>query len=340
MARKLSMKMAINEALDQEMTRDPSVIVLGEDIVGGAGADGEKDAWGGVLGVTKGLYAKHGDRLLDTPLSESAYVGAAIGAAACGMRPVAELMFIDFMGVCFDQIFNQAAKFRYMFGGKAETPVVIRAMVGAGFRAAAQHSQMLTPIFTHIPGLKVVCPSTPYDTKGLLIQAIRDNDPVIFCEHKNLYGFEGEVPENSYAIPFGEANIVRDGKDVSIVTYGLMVHRALEAAATLAKEGIEAEVVDLRSLSPLDIDTVLETVENTGRLVVVDEASPRCNIATDISAQVSQQAFGALKAGIQMVAPPHTPVPFSPILEDLYIPSAAQIVEAARKTMNGKGGAH
>lgn len=338
MARKLSIKMAINEAIDQEMTRDPSVIMLGEDIVGGAGADGEKDAWGGVLGVTKGLYAKHGDRLLDTPLSESAYVGAAIGAAACGMRPIAELMFIDFMGVCFDQIFNQAAKFRYMFGGKAETPVVIRAMVGAGFRAAAQHSQMLTPLFTHIPGLKVVCPSTPYDTKGLLIQAIRDNDPVIFCEHKNLYGLEGEVPEGAYAIPFGEANIVRDGKDVSIVTYGLMVHRALEAAAALAKEGIEAEVVDLRTLSPLDIDTVLETVENTGRLVVVDEASPRCNIATDIAAQVAQHAFGALKAGIRMVCPPHTPVPFSPTLEDLYIPSAAQIVEAARKTM--KGGKH
>jgi acetoin:2,6-dichlorophenolindophenol oxidoreductase subunit beta len=335
MARKLSMKMAINEALDQEMQRDPSVIVLGEDIVGGAGADGEKDAWGGVLGVTKGLYAKHGDRLLDTPLSESAYVGAAIGAAACGMRPVAELMFIDFMGVCFDQIFNQAAKFRYMFGGKAETPVVIRAMVGAGFRAAAQHSQMLTPLFTHIPGLKVVCPSTPYDTKGLLIQAIRDNDPVIFCEHKNLYGFEGEVPEGLYSIPFGEANIVRDGKDVSIVTYGLMVHRALEAAATLAREGIEAEVVDLRTLSPLDIDTVLETVENTGRLVVVDEAHPRCNIATDIAAQVAQHAFGALKAGIEMVSAPHTPVPFSPTLEDLFIPSAAQIADAARKTMQG-----
>ncbi|EYS86550.1 alpha-ketoacid dehydrogenase subunit beta [Cupriavidus necator] len=338
MARKLSIKLAINEAIDQEMTRDPSVIMLGEDIVGGAGADGEKDAWGGVLGVTKGLYAKHGDRLLDTPLSESAYVGAAIGAAACGMRPIAELMFIDFMGVCFDQIFNQAAKFRYMFGGKAETPVVIRAMVGAGFRAAAQHSQMLTPLFTHIPGLKVVCPSTPYDTKGLLIQAIRDNDPVIFCEHKNLYGLEGEVPEGAYAIPFGEANIVRDGKDVSIVTYGLMVHRSLEAAATLAKEGIEAEVIDLRTLSPLDMDTVLESVENTGRLVVVDEASPRCNIATDISAQVAQQAFGALKAGIEMVCPPHTPVPFSPTLEDLYIPSAAQIVAAARKTM--KGGKH
>ncbi|HOM13192.1 MAG TPA: alpha-ketoacid dehydrogenase subunit beta [Rubrivivax sp.] len=336
MARRLSMKLAINEAIDQEMTRDPSVIMLGEDIVGGAGADGEKDAWGGVLGVTKGLYAKHGDRLLDTPLSESAYVGAAIGAACCGLRPVAELMFVDFMGVCFDQIYNQAAKFRYMFGGKAETPVVIRAMVGAGFRAAAQHSQMLTPIFTHIPGLKVVCPSTPYDTKGLLIQSIRDNDPVIFCEHKNLYGLEGDVPENSYAIPFGEANIVRDGKHVSIVTYGLMVHRALDAAAVLAKEGIEAEVVDLRTLSPLDMDTVLETVESTGRLVVVDEASPRCNIATDIAAQVAMQAFDALQAPIQMVAPPHTPVPFSPALEDLYIPSAAQIADAARRTM-GKG---
>ena len=167
---------------------------MGEDIVGGMGGAGEEDAWGGVLGVTKGLYAKYGDRLLDTPLSESAYIGAAVGAAACGMRPVAELMFIDFMGVCFDQIFNQAAKFKYMFGGKAETPVVIRAMVGAGFRAAAQHSQMLTPLFTHIPGLKVVCPSNAYDAKGLLIQSIRDNDPVIFCEHKNLYAHETDVP--------------------------------------------------------------------------------------------------------------------------------------------------
>jgi pyruvate dehydrogenase E1 component beta subunit len=335
MARKISLKQAVNEAIDQEMARDPSVIMMGEDIVGGAGADGEMDAWGGVLGVTKGLYAKYGDRLLDTPLSESAYVGAAIGAAACGMRPIAELMFIDFMGVCFDQIFNQAAKFRYMFGGKAETPVVIRAMVGAGFRAAAQHSQMLTPVFTHIPGLKVVCPSTPYDTKGLLIQAIRDNDPVIFCEHKNLYALEGEVPEGSYAIPFGEANVVREGEHVSIVTYGLMVHRALEAATALAKEGVEAEVIDLRTLSPLDMDTVLESVERTGRLVCVDEASPRCNIATDIAAQVAMQAFGALKAQIELVSPPHVPVPFSPTLEDLYIPSAQQIADAVRRTVKG-----
>jgi pyruvate/2-oxoglutarate/acetoin dehydrogenase E1 component len=335
MARKISIKQAINEAIDQEMTRDPSVIMLGEDIVGGAGAEGEKDAWGGVLGVTKGLYAKHGDRLLDTPLSESAYVGAAIGAASCGMRPIAELMFIDFMGVCFDQIFNQAAKFKYMFGGKAETPVVIRAMVGAGFRAAAQHSQMLTPVFTHIPGLKVVCPSTPYDTKGLLIQAIRDNDPVIFCEHKNLYGLEGEVPEGAYAIPFGEANVVREGRHCSIVTYGLMVHRSLEAAALLAKDGVEVEVVDLRSLSPLDLDTVLDSVAKTGRLVCVDEASPRCNIGTDIAAQVAMQAFGALKAQIELVSPPHVPVPFSPTLEDLYLPSAAQIADAVRRTLQG-----
>ncbi len=337
MSRKISMKQAINEALDLEMRRDPTVIVMGEDIVGGTGAQGEDDAWGGVLGVTKGLYAKHGDRLMDTPLSESAYIGAAVGAAACGLRPVAELMFLDFMGVCFDQIFNQAAKFRYMFGGKAETPVVIRGMVGAGFRAAAQHSQMLTPLFPHIPGLKVVCPSNAYDAKGLLIQSIRDNDPVIFCEHKNLYGLECEVPAESYAIPFGEANVLRDGDDVTIVSYGLTVHRAMEAAATLAKDGTEAEVIDLRTLSPIDWDTIVESVERTGRLVVVDEAHPRCNLATDIAAFVGQNAFGALKAGVQMVSAPHTPVPFAPSLEDLYVPSADSIAAAARRTLSPKG---
>jgi len=333
MARKISMRQALNEALDQEMARDKTVIVMGEDIVGGMGGDGEKDAWGGVLGVTKGLYAKYGERLLDTPLSESAYIGAAVGAAACGMRPVAELMFIDFMGVCFDEIFNQAAKFKYMFGGKAETPVVIRTMIGGGFRAAAQHSQILTPLFTHIPGLKVVVPSNAYDAKGLLIQSIRDNDPVIFCEHKNLYGLETDVPQESYAIPFGEANVVREGKHATIVTYGMMVHRALDAAAALAKDKVECEVIDLRTLSPIDWDTVLESVENTGRLVCVDEAHPRCSIASDVSAKVSQEAFKALKAGIQMVTAPHTPVPFAPSLEDLYLPSAEKIASAVRKTM-------
>jgi len=334
MARTITMREAINEALDQEMARDPSVVLMGEDIVGGAGSPGEDDAWGGVLGVTKGLYAKYGrERLLDTPLSESAYIGAAIGAATCGLRPVAELMFIDFMGVCFDQIFNQAAKFRYMFGGKAQTPVTIRAMVGAGFRAAAQHSQMLTPIFTHIPGLKVVCPSTPYDTKGLLSAAIRDNDPVIFCEHKAMYDQTGDVPEGSYTIPLGEAEVVREGADCTIVGYGLMVHRALEAANVLSTESISCEVIDLRTLSPLDMDTVLESVENTGRLVCVDEATPRCNIAADVSAQVAQQAFSSLRAGIEMVTAPHTPVPFSPVLEDAYIPSAAKVASAVRRTM-------
>lgn len=333
MARNLSIKDAINEAIDQEMARDKTVIMMGEDIVGGAGAGGEDDAWGGVLGVSKGLYHKHPNQMIDTPLSESAYVGAAIGAATCGLRPIAELMFIDFMGVCLDQIYNQAAKFRYMFGGKAETPVVIRAMCGAGFRAAAQHSQMLTPIFTHIPGVKVVCPSNAYDTKGLLIQSIRDNDPVIFLEHKNLYAAECDVPEEPYAIPFGEANIAREGSDLTIVSYGLMVPNSLAAADTLKKEGIDCEVVDLRTLSPIDMDTVIESVEETGRLVCVDEANPRCSIATDVSACVARDAFSALKAPVGMVTAPHTPVPFSPALEDLYIPSPDRIAEAVRNTM-------
>lgn len=336
MARRISMKDAIHEAIDQEMGRDPTVVIMGEDIVGGTGAPGEKDAWGGVLGVTKGLFAKYGDRVMDTPLSESAYVGAAIGAATCGLRPIAELMFVDFMGVCLDEIFNQAAKFRYMFGGKAETPVVIRTMCGAGFRAAAQHSQMLTPIFTHIPGLKVVCPSNAYDAKGLLIQSIRDNDPVIFMEHKNLYGSEADVPEESYAIPFGEANIVRDGRDATIVTYGQTVQRSLDAAAVLAREGVECEVIDLRTLSPIDMDTVIESVENTGRLVCVDEAHPRCSIAADVAATVAQDAFEALAAPIRMVTAPHTPVPFSPALEDIYIPSPDTIAAAVRKAAGAR----
>jgi pyruvate dehydrogenase E1 component beta subunit len=330
MARTISYREAINEALTQEMERDESVIVMGEDNAGGAGSPGDDDAWGGVLGVTKGLFHKFPGRVLDTPISESAFVGAAIGAATRGQRPVAELVFIDFMGVCFDQIFNQAAKFRYMFGGNARTPVVIRTMYGAGLRAAAQHSQCLYPIFTHIPGLKVVVPSNPYEAKGLLIQAIRDDDPVIFCEHKALYDTSGDVPEDSYTIPFGEANVVRDGGDVTIVAIGHMVAVAEEAAKELASTGIEAEIIDPRTTSPLDRDTILESVGNTGRLVVVDEASPRCNLATDISALVAKEAFGSLRAPIEMVTPPHTPVPFSDALEDLYIPDAQKVLNAAK----------
>ena len=331
MARKISYQQAINEALAQEMRRDPSVFIMGEDVAGGAGAPGENDAWGGVLGVTKGLYHQFPGRVLDTPLSELGYVGAAVGAATCGVRPVCELMFVDFAGCCLDQILNQAAKFRYMFGGKAATPLVIRTMVGAGLRAAAQHSQMLTSLWTHIPGLKVVCPSSPYDAKGLLIQAIRDNDPVIFCEHKLLYSMQGDVPEELYSIPFGEANFLRDGKDVTLVSYGRTVNTAMDAARSLAGRGIDCEVIDLRTTSPLDEDSILESVEKTGRLVVIDEANPRCSMATDISALVAQKAFGALKAPIEMVTAPHTPVPFSDALEDLYIPDAAKIENAVLK---------
>ncbi len=331
MARKITYQQAINEALAQEMRRDPSVFIIGEDVAGGAGAPGEQDAWGGVLGVTKGLYAQFPGRVLDAPLSEIGYVGAAVGAATQGMRPVCELMFVDFAGCCLDQILNQAAKFRYMFGGKAVTPLVIRTMVGAGLRAAAQHSQMLTSLWTHIPGLKVVCPSSPYDAKGLLIQAIRDNDPVIFCEHKMLYGMQGDVPEELYTIPFGEANFLREGNDVTLVTYGRMVHLAMEAAANLARQGIDCEVLDLRTTSPMDEDSILESVEKTGRLVVIDEANPRCSMATDISAMVAQKAFDSLKAPIEMVTAPHTPVPFSDALEDMYIPNAAKIEAAVRK---------
>jgi len=331
MARKLSFRNAINEALAQEMERDTRVIIMGEDVSGGTGAPGESDAWGGPLGVTKGLSKRFPHQVMDTPISESGFIGAAIGAAASGLRPVAELMFVDFMGVCFDQIFNQAAKFRYMFGGKATTPVVIRCMIGGGFRAAAQHSQILYNVFTHIPGLKCAVPSSPYEAKGLLIQAIRDDDPVMFFEHKMLYDIEEDVPQEAYAIPFGEANVLRDGKDVTVVALGRMVMLASQAADKLAREGISCEVIDPRTTSPLDKDTILESVENTGRLVVVDEAHPRCSMATDIAALVAQEAFDALKAPVQMVTAPHTPVPFSPALEDLYLPNADKIVAAVHK---------
>src|SRR5579863_3204762 len=256
---KKSYREAIREAIAGEMRRDPRVIVIGEDVSGGTGAPGEQDAWGGPLGVTKGLYPEFGaERVLDTPISEGAFIGAAAGAAATGLRPVAELMFVDFMGVCFDQIFNQAAKFRYMFGGKAVTPLVIRTMYGAGFRAASQHSQCLYPLFTHIPGLKVVVPSNPYEAKGLMIQAIRDDDPVMFFEHKMMYDLEEEVPDEPYIIPFGEANLTREGKDVTIITLGRMVNFANEAADNLARRGVGVTVVDLRTTSPLDVETVLE----------------------------------------------------------------------------------
>jgi pyruvate dehydrogenase E1 component beta subunit len=326
---------AINEGIRLEMRRDPTVIIMGEDIAGGATLphmEGEnKEAWGGPLGVTKGLAPEFGrHRVLDTPISESAFVGAAVGAASTGLRPIAELMFVDFFGVCFDQIFNQGAKLRYMFGGKAQVPMVVRTMIGAGLRAAAQHSECLYSIFAHIPGLKAVVPSMPYDAKGLLISAIRDNDPVIFFEHKMLYTVEGEVPEEDYTIPLGKADVKREGKDISIVALGRMVHVALDAAEKLAGDGMEAEVVDLRSISPMDEETILNSVKKTHRLIVVDEDNPRCSVATDVVALVADQAFDYLDAPCKMITAPHTPVPFGGNLEDIYIPNAETIVSTAK----------
>ncbi len=325
---------AVNEAMAQEMRRDSRVILIGEDVAGGQGGGGTEDAFGGVFGVTKGLYPEFGPkRIIDTPITESAIMGAAAGAACTGLRPIAELMFVDFLGVCFDQIYNQAAKFRYMFGGKSECPLVIRSMIGSGMRAAAQHSQSLTNMFTMVPGLKVVIPSNAYDAKGLLTTAIRDNDPVIFLEHKMLYDRKHEVPDEQYTIPFGEANFTREGEDVTIVAISNMVHRANKVADKLLKDGISCDVIDPRTTSPLDIESIVESVEMTGRLVIVEESPPRCSVAADISALVAQLAFHALKAPIELVTSPHTPIPFAPNLEDAWVPSLEQIESAVRKTL-------
>ena len=325
---------AINEALRQEMRRDPNVIIMGEDVAGGHGGSGETGGVGGVFGLTRGLYTEFGpERVLDTPISESAIIGAASGAALTGLRPVAEIMFVDFVGVCFDQIYNQAAKFRYMFGGKAKTPLVIRTAIGAGLRAGAQHSQTLHPLFTMVPGLKVVMPANPYDAKGLLINAIRDDDPVIFMESKLLYGMEGEVPDEAYRVPFGEANVAREGEDITFVAFGAMVQRALAVAQTLAGEGISVEVIDPRTPSPLDEEAILDSVAKTGRLVVIDESPPRCSLAADISSLVAEKGFRSLKAPIGKVTCPHTPVPFAPNLEDEFMPNPRRIEEAARAVL-------
>ena len=329
-------RQALNEALHLEMSRDKNVIVFGEDVCGGTGGTGEKDAWGGAFGVTKGLLSEFGpDRIMDTPITESAFVGAAVGAAMTGLRPVTEIMFVDFLGVCFDQIFNQAAKVRYMFGGKADMPMVLRASYGAGASSASQHSQALYPIFTHIPGLKVVVPSNPYDAKGLLINAIRDEDPVIFLEHKMLYDISAEVPDEAYTVPFGEAGIIREGKDVTLISLGKMVNVCQEAANELAKENVSASILDLRTISPLDEETILEFTEETGRMVIVDEAYPRCGVAADVSSIIVEKAFSYLKAPIKKVTPPHSPVPYAPNLEQAFLPSSQKVIDAVKEVIRG-----
>ncbi|MCZ6894193.1 MAG: alpha-ketoacid dehydrogenase subunit beta [Gammaproteobacteria bacterium] len=326
-----TMRAALNDALRLAMHADPDVFLIGEDIAGGADAPGEDDAWGGVFQVTKGLLSKFGrERVVDTPISETAFLGLAIGAANTGLRPIVEIMFVDFFGVCFDQILNNAAKFRYMYGAHAKTPITIRTTYGVGGLAAAQHSQTLYSIFAHIPGIKVVVPSNPYDAKGLLLESIRDDDPVIFFEHKAMYEETGDVPSESYTIPFGKAEIKRQGTDATIVALGRMVGFAEQAADQLAHDGISCTIVDPRTISPLDEKTILECVSATGRLVVADEGHPRCGMAGDIASIVAEKAFADLKAPVRMVTAPHTPVPFAANLEAQYLPTSTDIEAAVR----------
>lgn len=334
--RTMTYQQAINEALRIAMREDPTVILMGEDIAGGAAVDHliNEDAWGGPMGVTKGLVQEFGrSRVLDTPITEAGFIGAAVGAAATGLRPVAELMFVDFFGCCMDQIFDQGAKLRYMFGGKATCPVTIRTQIGAGVSAAGQHSGCHYSVFAHMPGIKCVIPSTPADAKGLLLSAIRDDDLVMFFENKVLYGTKGEVPEGDDGIPLGVADIKRSGSDVTIVALSRMVQQSLAAADQLAAEGIEVEVIDPRTISPLDADTILESVARTHHLVIVDEDNPRCSAAADIAAMVADRGFDTLDAPIKMVTAPHTPVPFSPPMEAFYIPSPDRIADVVREIL-------
>ena len=314
---------AINEALHEEMTRDENVVIIGEDV----------GAPGGAFGGTRGLLQAFGDkRVKDTPISESAIVGLALGAAMKGLRPVVEVMFADFLPVCMDQIVNQIAKTRFMFGGQFAAPLVIRAPGGAGLNAGPQHSQSLEAWFAHIPGLKVVMPATPADAKGLLKSAIRDNDPVLVLEHKALYASSGDVPAGEYLVPIGKADVRRTGKDVTIVTLSRMVLDSLEAAETLAAHGIDVEVIDLRSISPLDRQAIFSSVEKTSRLVIAHEAVKSFGIGAEISAMVSEEMIDVLDAPILRVGAPFSPVPFSQERE--YLPNAADIVRAVEKVMN------
>jgi pyruvate dehydrogenase E1 component beta subunit len=320
---------ALNEALLIALDVDPDVIVMGEDVVGAGGRECDLEQMGGVLGVTRGLAAKFGlDRIRDTPISEMGLLSCAVGAAASGLRPVAELMFIDFLGVSLDPLLNQAAKFRYMFGGKAHVPLTVLTVSGAGMRSAAQHSQSLYWITTGIPGLKTVVPATPADAKGLLLAAIRDDDPVIVCEPKAVLYSSGPVPEGDYEIPLGKAAVVREGSDVTLVGFGATVGVAQRAAEALQCKSISAEVLDLRSLQPLDEEAILTSLEKTGRLVVIDESTPRCGIASDIAALCVDRGFDFLNAPVKRVTAPHTPVPFAELLEDAFMPSPEKVVAA------------
>jgi pyruvate/2-oxoglutarate/acetoin dehydrogenase E1 component len=334
--RTLTMAQAISEAIGQEMERDPRVFVLGEDV----------GAYGGIFGATAGLLQRFGpERVMDTPISETAFIGAAMGAAAEGLRPIAELMFVDFFGVCMDQIYNHVAKNTYMSGGNVRLPLVLTTAIGGGYNDAAQHSQCLYGVFAHVPGLKVVVPSNAYDAKGLMIEAIRDDNPVMYFFHKGIMGlpwmayFDGsttEVPEESYTVPFGQAHVVREGTDVTVVTLSQMVHKAVLAATELAAEGISVEVLDLRTLVPLDQEAVLRSVARTGRLLVADEDYLRFGLSGEIAALIAEQIGNIpMKAPVKRLGVPNVPIPYSRPLEQAVIPQVGHIAQALRQLVAG-----
>ena len=321
--RELTYQGAFNEGMHQLMASDPDIFVAGEDV-----------SIGGVFGGFKGLTEKFGvRRTCDTPSSEQAIVGLGIGAAVAGLRPVVDLMFMDFVLVAMDQIANQAAKLKYMFGGKATLPLTITTNGGAGLSAAAQHSQSLEALLCHVPGLKVAMPSTPYDLKGLLISCVRDDNPTVLVKNKRMFGAVGPVPADAYAVPLGSARTVREGSDVTVVAYGRMVDEATEAADRLAATGIECEVVDPRTVQPLDTDAIVGSARRTNRVVVVHEAVRFGGLGAEIAAQVQEQAFDYLDAPVERIAAPFSPVPFSPSLESRYVPDADRIVKGVRETL-------
>jgi pyruvate/2-oxoglutarate/acetoin dehydrogenase E1 component len=321
--REITFAEAIRESLRQEMRLDPNVFIMGEDV----------GAFGGCFGVTAGLFDEFGsDRVMDTPISEAAIMGAAMGSALMGMRPVPEIMFIDFTTVCFDYLTNQAPKVRYMCGGQVEKlPLVVRTTSGGWIRAAGQHSQSLEGWFTQVPGLKVVMPSTPYDAKGLLTASLRDNNPVLFIEHKVLYTVSGPVPEGEFLVPLGKAEVKREGKDVTLISYSLMLSKALSAAEQLARDGIQAEVIDLRTLSPLDHETLARSVKKTHKAIVIQEAVEMAGVASQVVKSLVDSAFEYLDAPIRTVAAGNTIIPFSPPLEDAMLPNEEKIVAVARE---------
>jgi len=324
--RTLTYAEAIAEAIAEEMRRDRTVVLWGLDI----------GPYGGAFAATKGLYEEFGpERVIDMPISEAGYVGAGVGAAATGLRPVVELQFSDWITIASDQLINQAAKMRYMFGGAISVPLVLRAPVGGYLSAAAQHSQSFESFFAFVPGLKVVLPSTPYDAKGLLKTAIRDDNPVIFFEHKQLYEVQGPVPEGEYTIPLGQADVKRPGSDLTIVAYSFMVTRSLAAAEQLAQDGIQAEVVDLRTVDPIDEEAILASVTKTHRLVIVQEAWRRCSVSSEVAAIVAEKALDYLDEPILRVTARDVPNPFSPVLEEYVLPSEERIVEAVKRVIEG-----